>query len=137
MLLQIMENTPNPKTSEMALELLKIIAFSNPENLTMVANQNVLLKFYELRAKYAENCAEITGQKCADGAFRMFNADYVSTEDGKGYFAIEQIPVGKNRIISVQALNNGVKIDGIVISALKDIVAGENVTSVLSPTATL
>lgn len=55
MLLQIMENTPNPKTAEMALELLKIIAFSNPENLTMVANQNVLLKFYELRAKYAGN----------------------------------------------------------------------------------
>lgn len=55
MLLQIMENTPNPKTAEIALELLKIIAFSNPENLTMVANQNVLLKFYELRAKYAGN----------------------------------------------------------------------------------
>ena len=50
----------------------------------------------------------------------------VLVSDGKGYFAIEQIPVGKNRIISVQALNNGVKIDGIVISALKDIVAGEN-----------
>lgn len=50
----------------------------------------------------------------------------VSVSDGKGYFTIEQIPVGKNRIISVQALNNGVKIDGIVISALKDIVAGEN-----------
>ena len=50
----------------------------------------------------------------------------VLVSDGKGYFAIEQIPVGKNRIISVQALNNGAKIDGIVISALKDIVAGEN-----------
>lgn len=56
----------------------------------------------------------------------------VSVSDGKGYFAIEQIPVGKNRIISVQALNNGVKIDGIVISALKDIVAGENVIETIN-----
>ena len=56
----------------------------------------------------------------------------VSVSDGKGYFAIEQIPVGKNRIISVQALNNGVKIDGIVISALKDIIAGENVIETIN-----
>ena len=56
----------------------------------------------------------------------------VSVSDGKGYFAIEQIPVGRNRIISVQALNNGVKIDGIVISALKDIVAGENVIETIN-----
>ena len=56
----------------------------------------------------------------------------VSVSDGKGYFAIEQIPVGKNRIISVQALNNGAKIDGIVISALKDIVAGENVIETIN-----
>ncbi len=54
-LLQLMETTPNVKTAELALELLKIIAFSNNENLTMVANQNVLLKFYEFRAKYAGN----------------------------------------------------------------------------------
>lgn len=50
----------------------------------------------------------------------------VQVLDGKGSFTIEQIPVGKNRIISVQALNNGAKIDGIVISALKDIAVGEN-----------
>ena len=56
----------------------------------------------------------------------------VLVSDGKGYFAIEQIPVGKNRIISVQALNNGVKIDGIVISALIDIVAGENVIETIN-----
>ena len=56
----------------------------------------------------------------------------VLVSDGKGYFAIEQIPVGKNRIISVQALNNGAKIDGIVISALKDIVAGENVIETIN-----
>jgi len=29
-------------------------------------------------------CAEKSGQKCEKGAFRMFNADYVSTEDGTG-----------------------------------------------------
>ncbi|MBR6193124.1 MAG: isoleucine--tRNA ligase [Treponema sp.] len=29
-------------------------------------------------------CEEMSGQKCEKGAFRMFNADYVSTEDGTG-----------------------------------------------------
>lgn len=29
-------------------------------------------------------CAEKSKQKCENGAFRMFNADYVSTEDGTG-----------------------------------------------------
>lgn len=31
-----------------------------------------------------KECEKISGQKCEDGAFRMFNADYVSTEDGTG-----------------------------------------------------
>ena len=31
-----------------------------------------------------EFCAQKTKQKCEKGAFRMFNADYVSTEDGTG-----------------------------------------------------
>ena len=32
----------------------------------------------------AKVCAEKSKQKCEKGAFRMFNADYVSTEDGTG-----------------------------------------------------
>ena len=32
----------------------------------------------------AKVCEEKSGQKCEKGAFRMFNADYVSTEDGTG-----------------------------------------------------
>ena len=55
LLLQIMETTPNVENAELALELLKIITLSNKENLNMVANQNVLLKFFELRAKYSGN----------------------------------------------------------------------------------
>lgn len=47
------------------------------------AKYEPLFPYFE-NLKFAENCAEITGQKCADGAFRMFNADYVSTEDGTG-----------------------------------------------------
>lgn len=37
-------------------------------------------------AKYADPkaCEEDSKLKCTDGAFRMFNADYVSTEDGTG-----------------------------------------------------
>ena len=34
--------------------------------------------------KDAAKCSEISGQKCEDGAFRMFNADYVTTDDGTG-----------------------------------------------------
>ena len=37
-------------------------------------------------AKYADAaaCEADSNQKCTEGAFRMFNADYVSTEDGTG-----------------------------------------------------
>lgn len=31
-----------------------------------------------------EKCSNITGEKCAEGAFRVFTAGYVSTEDGTG-----------------------------------------------------
>lgn len=34
--------------------------------------------------KDSVRCSEETGQPCAKGAFRLFNADYVSTEDGTG-----------------------------------------------------
>ena len=34
--------------------------------------------------KDSARCSEETGQPCAKGAFRLFNADYVSTEDGTG-----------------------------------------------------
>ena len=39
---------------------------------------------YFARLKDAKLCEEESRQKCARGAFRMFNADYVSTEDGTG-----------------------------------------------------
>ena len=55
LLLQILDTTPNASTAELVLELLKLIALSNHENLTMIANQNVLSKFYELRSKFAGN----------------------------------------------------------------------------------
>ena len=39
---------------------------------------------YFAQLKDAKVCQEMSGQKCAKGAFRMFNAAYVSTEDGTG-----------------------------------------------------
>ena len=39
---------------------------------------------YFARLKDAKVCAQESNQKCEKGAFRMFNADYVSTEDGTG-----------------------------------------------------
>lgn len=39
---------------------------------------------YFANLKEAKYCEEISGQKCETGAFRMFNAEYVSTDDGTG-----------------------------------------------------
>ena len=39
---------------------------------------------YFANLKDPKVCEEMSGQKCEKGAFRMFNADYVSTEDGTG-----------------------------------------------------
>ena len=39
---------------------------------------------YFAQLKDSKICEEMSGQKCAKGAFRMFNAAYVSTEDGTG-----------------------------------------------------
>ncbi|MBQ9281559.1 MAG: isoleucine--tRNA ligase [Treponema sp.] len=39
---------------------------------------------YFANLKDAAECEKQSGQKCEKGAFRMFNADYVSTEDGTG-----------------------------------------------------
>ncbi|MBQ0052433.1 MAG: isoleucine--tRNA ligase [Treponema sp.] len=39
---------------------------------------------YFAELKDAAKCAEISKQKCEKGAFRMFNAEYVTTEDGTG-----------------------------------------------------
>ena len=39
---------------------------------------------YFAHLKDAAACSGISGQKCERGAFRLFNADYVSTEDGTG-----------------------------------------------------
>ena len=39
---------------------------------------------YFARLADAATCEKESGQKCEKGAFRLFNADYVSTEDGTG-----------------------------------------------------
>ena len=47
------------------------------------AEYEPLFPYFE-KLKDPKICAEETNQKCEKGAFRMFNADYVSTEDGTG-----------------------------------------------------
>ena len=53
---------------EKALNLLKIIAFCNLNNLTMVANQNAMIKFFETKNKFHSNqtiinyCDEISNE---------------------------------------------------------------------------
>lgn len=58
----------------------------------------------------------------------------VKLKNGKGSFSIDKIPVGKNRVVKVQAestLNNVLsKLDGVVIYAATDINPGENSVSV-------
>lgn len=56
-------------------------------------------------------------------------ADSVKLSGGKGSFSIENIPVGKNRVVQVQAKSGNSadsKIDGICLTAVVDIVSGEN-----------
>ena len=66
LLLQIIESSPNEANVESALYLLKIISFSNKDNLQIVANQNALNVFYQVKNKYSSNdkilnhCTEIT-----------------------------------------------------------------------------
>lgn len=47
------------------------------------AEYEPLFPYFEY-LKDSEKCSEETHQPCAKGAFRLFNADYVSTEDGTG-----------------------------------------------------
>ena len=47
------------------------------------AEYEPLFPYFE-NLKDASECEKQSGQKCEKGAFRLFNADYVSTEDGTG-----------------------------------------------------
>ena len=50
-----------------------------------------------------------------------------SVKGGVGTFTIENIPVGKNRIVTVQAFASSTeKIDGVTLRAVTDIVSGDN-----------
>ena len=66
LLLQIIETSPNEANVESALYLLKIISFSNKDNLQMVASQNAMNVFFHAKNKYSSNdkiinhCVEIT-----------------------------------------------------------------------------
>ena len=53
-----------------------------------------------------------------------------SVSGGKGSVTIEMIPVGKNRIVTVQAYGASEKIDCIILRAAADISEGENSVSV-------
>ena len=68
LLLQVMETSPYEENAKKALNLLKIIAFCNLNNLTMVANQNAMIKFFETKNKFHSNqtiindCDEISNE---------------------------------------------------------------------------
>ena len=81
LLLQIMETSPYEENVEKALNLLKIIAFCNLNNLTMVANQNAMIKFFEAKNKYhsnqtiINNCDEISNEILKQVPGQDVNAD--------------------------------------------------------------
>ena len=51
----------------------------------------------------------------------------LAVEGGVGTFSIENIPIGKNRIVTVQAYASSTeKMDGVTLRAVTDIVSGEN-----------
>ena len=53
LLLQIMEKTQNKNLANDAMELLKIITLSSEENAAAIGNQNILMKLFEIRSKFA------------------------------------------------------------------------------------
>jgi hypothetical protein len=55
MLLQIMDKTQNRQLANDAMELLKLITLSAKENAEVIGNQNILLKLFEIRSKFASS----------------------------------------------------------------------------------
>ena len=91
LLLQIMETSPYEENVEKALNLLKIIAFSNLNNLTMVANQNAMIKFFETKNKFPSNqriindCDEISNEILSKVAGQDQYADELIKEAIAGF----------------------------------------------------
>ena len=48
-----MDKTQNRKLADDAMELLKMITLSSKENAEVIGNQNILMKLFEVRAKFA------------------------------------------------------------------------------------
>ena len=55
LLLQIMEKTLNKQLANDAMELLKMITLSSQENAKVIGNQNILMKLFEIRSKFASS----------------------------------------------------------------------------------
>lgn len=53
-------------------------------------------------------------------------AENTTILNGKGNVKIEKVPVGKNRVVVVQAKSGNSKLDGIFLTAVVDISSGEN-----------
>ena len=91
LLLQIMETSPYEENVEKALHLLKIISFSNINNLTMVANQNAMIKFFETKNKFPSNqkiindCDEISNEILSKVAGQDQYADELIKEAIAGF----------------------------------------------------
>ena len=50
-----MEKTQNKQLAADAMELLKMITLSSPENTKVIGNQNILMKLFEIRSKFASS----------------------------------------------------------------------------------
>ena len=50
-----MEISPYEENVEKDLHLLKIIAFTSLNNLTFIANQKAMIKFFEIKSKFPSN----------------------------------------------------------------------------------
>ena len=55
LLLQIMDKTQNKQLASDAMELLKMITLSSQENAKVIGNQNILMKLFEIRSKFASS----------------------------------------------------------------------------------
>ena len=73
-----------------------------------------------------------------DDITNAITSDYVDSVGGKGNVSISKVPVGVNRIVTVQAFDKDKQlIEGAVVSAVVDVKAGENSCTVTQETTAL
>ena len=114
--------------SNISLDNSKTTENSNTEVGTLIINKNANRALDVAAIEYAK--VTIIGSDISYEISKM--SDKVL--NGKGSFEIQGIPVGNNRVVVVDAYaNSDERMNGITITAVTDIVPGDNVLDEINP----